>query len=257
MPAPSLSRLPAALLASAALAATAIGGTAVTVTDQKGRAIEIELISLSGDSVTFRRQGQPKEFTLPVSQFDQASRELIRKQAGQLPAVTPKIQPEVIIGKRRHKDNSWYMVKQEISCTLKLTNLSGGLGVPPVSGKLVFIGQNQRAPELLCVLSTQSVGTSIKPGQTISQEMETFFTAYDSENKGFDNVGGYQYFGYILVLADEGGRIVLDHTTTGSIRLALNNRPAILKEILGYQQNKLLTDKLEPSTDTRRGGILR
>ena len=87
--------------------------------------------------------------------------------------------------------------------------------------------------------------------------METFFTAYDSENKGFDNVGGYQYFGYILVLADEGGRIVLDHTTTGSIRLALNNRPAILKEILGYQQNKLLTDKLEPSTDTRRGGILR
>lgn len=251
MPARSLSRLPAALLAWAALAATTICGTALTVTDQKGRSIEIEIVALAGDSLTFRRQGQPKEFTLPVSQFDQGSRELIRKQAGAMPAAAPKIKPEIIIGKRRREaNNSYFMVKQEVTCTVKLTNLSPSARIPAVSGKIVFIGQNTRTPALLTVLATQSFEASINPTETFTQELESFFTSYDSDNKGTGNVGGYQYFGYVLALMDPAGNVVLDQTTTGSFRLALAASPSLLKEVIKYPKGKMLTDKLEDSGAT-------
>lgn len=247
MPAYPFSRRSAAFSICAALACTALRAAPITVTDDKGRSIEIELVSLADNSVTFRRQGNPKEFTLPISQFAEPSQQLIRKQASQLPVAPPKIQPEVVIGKRRKLGDSYYMVKQEITCTLKLSNTGLTARVPTLAGKIVFIGQNQRTPELLYILSAQSVEATIKPGTTFIKDMEPFMTSYDSDNKGAGNIGGYQYFGYILVLADEAGNVVLDQTTTGSLRLALNNKPSLLKDVLKFQQGKLLTSKLEPS----------
>ena len=241
-------RLPAVLFAWVALAATGWGGPSMTVTDQKGRSIEIELIGVAENSVTFRRQGNPKDFTLPVSNFDQASQDQIRKQAAQLPAVMPKIQPDVIIGKRRRdQGDSYYMVKQEVTCTVKLTNSSTTTKVPTINGKIVFIGQNTRTPALLSVLNTQSFEASINPGETFTKEMDSFFTSYDSDNKGSGNIGGYQYFGYVLVMTDEAGKPVLDQTTTGSFRLAITAKPALLNDVVKYAKGTLLTEKLEPA----------
>ncbi len=240
-----------ALVASATLVANAFAAP-LAVTDDKGRSIEIELVSLVNDSVTFRRSGNPKEFTVPMSQFAEPSQELIRKEASQMPVVVPKIQPEVIIGKRRQKGDSYYMVSQEISCTIKLTNPSLTTRVPPLAGKIVFIGQNQRTPELLYILSSQTVEASIEPGKTFTKEMEPFMTSYDSDNKGMGNIGGYQYFGYILVLTDEEGKVVLDQATTGSLRQALNNKASLLKQIRNLSQGQLLTDKLQPAPTAGR-----
>ncbi|MGL5018880.1 MAG: hypothetical protein ACRDBP_12165, partial [Luteolibacter sp.] len=182
------------------------------VTDLKGRAIEIELVSLVGDSVTFSRAG--KTFTLPISNFDEASQGMIRENAAKLPAVLPKIQPDIIIGKRRQKGDSYYMVKQEISCTVKLTNPSLKEAVPPLKGKILMIGQDRRTPDFFKILSSQAVEASIKPGATFVQEMESFVTSYDSDNKGVGNVGGAQYIGYVLALLNEAGDVVLEHTVT-------------------------------------------
>ena len=90
-----------------ALATSAFAAIPITVTDLKGRSIEIELVSLSGDSVTFTRTGNAKEYTLPISNFEENSRVLIRKQAELLPAPSPKIEAAVSIGKRRSKGNSY------------------------------------------------------------------------------------------------------------------------------------------------------
>ncbi len=250
-----IDRLPAVLFAWIALATAGFGSPSMTVTDQKGRSIEIELIALAEDSVTFRRQGNPKDFTLPISNFDQTSQDQIRKQAAQLPAVMPKIQPDVIIGKRRRDQaESYYMVKQEITCTVKLTNSSTTAKVPAINGKIVFIGQNTRTPSQLSVLSSQSFEATINPGETFTKEIDSFFTSYDSDNKGTGNVGGYQYFGYVLVMTDEAGKPVLDQTATGSFRLAISAKPALLSDIVKYTKGTLLTEKLEPAPE---GGKVR
>jgi len=219
----------------------------VTVSDQKGREIEIELISVADDSVTFRRAGIPTEYTLPFDNFATESQELIRKHTSQLPVVMPKIQADVVIGKRRQKGDSYYMVKQEISATVKLTNPSLTTPVPPITGKIVYIGQDRRSPDLLSILSSQPVKATIDPGKTFVKEMESFVTTYDSDNKGSGNVGGSQYVGYILVMLDQRGNVVVDQTTSGPFRKAINNKPGLLKEIITYSERKLLTEDLEPA----------
>ncbi len=247
------SRLPAVILAWSALAATAFCADSISVTDLKGRSIAIELVALINNSVTFRRQGDPKEFTLPVANFDQASQESIRKQAAQLPAVMPKIQPEVIIGKRRQDAvGSSYMVKQEITATIKLTNSSTTASLPAVTGKIVFIGQNTRTPGLFSVLSSQSFEATIKPGGTFIKEADAFSTSYDGDNKGSGNVGGYQYFGYFFALIDASGTVVLDQTTTGSFRVALANKPVLVKRVVDLPKGTTLNDKLEPASENAK-----
>lgn len=232
-----------------------VHGAPLSVTDLKGRSIEIDIVSLAGDSITFRRPGSPKEFTLPVAQFDAASQELIRKQAAALPAPPPKLSVDVVIGKRRtDKSDSYYMKRQEVTCTVKLTNLSNTNEVPSLQGKIVFIGQNTRTPSNFSVLSSQSFEAEMKTGETVTRQTETFSTSYDSDNKGAGNIGGYQYFGYVLALTDAAGTIVFNQTTTGSFRKALENKPELLKKVIDYQKGVNLTDKLEPPPGSGLGG---
>jgi hypothetical protein len=219
----------------------------IQVTDLKGRAIEIEVLSQVGSTVTFRRVGNAKEFSLPLSEFSESSQKIIREEGSQLPAVLPKIQAEVVVGKRRSKGDSSFMVRQDITCTVKLANPSLAIEIPNLRGKIVFIGQDRRTPEILKILSAQSLECTISPGKTFIQEMEVFVTTYDSDNKGVGNIGGSQYMGYILVMTDAAGNVVLSQTVTGSFRQAIEARPESLKELLTYSQGAELTEKLEPS----------
>lgn len=237
-------------LASVALASTAWSAIPISVTDQKGRTIEIQLISLAGDKVTFSRKGDAKEFTMPITNFADTSQDLIRKQAALLPAVLPKIESDVVVGKRRRKDDSFYMVRQEITSTVKLANLDKNAAVPPVEVTLIFLGQNRRTPDILTILSKQSFEASIEPGQTFSKEMRSFITAYDSDNKGFGNIGGFQYYGYILAIVGPDGKISSYTTSSSTVRQQLEEKQHLLEELLEYKQGKMLTEKLEPSSTT-------
>jgi hypothetical protein len=221
----------------------------ISVTDLKGRTIEIELVSQGGDSVTFNRAG--KEFILPLSNFDKSSQAKIRENAAKSPATTPKIQPDVVVGKRRQKANSYYMVNQEITCTIKLLNLNLKDPVPPLKGKILMIGQDRKHPNFFEVISSQALEVSIKPGETFVQEMAPFTTSYDSDNKGVGNSGGAQYVGYVLVLLNEAGEIILEHTVTGSFRKALEENRALAKQLVEYSKETTLTEKLVPAPHER------
>lgn len=255
MVSPSLSCWSASLFACFALAAASEAGTNLTVTSAKGQTIGIELLSFEDGSVTFRRNGNPQEFTLPIASFDGTSQELIRKESAKLPAALPKIKPEVVIGKRRKKGNSWYMVRQEITCTVKLANLDLKTRAPSVKGTMLFIGQNRRTPGIFTILSNQSFEASLEPAQAFSKELEAFSTSYDSDNKGYGNVGGFQYYGYILALADGTGNIVLNEISSAGIRQELADKPTRLKEMLDMKKGQALTEKMMPSRNTG-GGIV-
>lgn len=233
-------------MACCVMSASPCHAEVLQVTDLKGRAIEIELLSLVGDTVNFRRAGNSKEFSLPVSSFAESSQTLIRKSASLIPVPPPKIDTEVVIGKRRSKGDSYYLMKQEITCKIKLKN-PNFTPIPPMTGKILFIGQDRRTPDLLKVISTQSVECDIAAGKTFEREMKGFTTTYDSDNKGVGNVGGIQYMGYVLVMVDAAQNVVLDHTTTGSFRQAITTKPALLKEMLSYSVGAILTEKLQIS----------
>ncbi|MBC8128328.1 MAG: hypothetical protein H8M99_14400 [Gloeobacteraceae cyanobacterium ES-bin-144] len=217
----------------------------LTVTDKQGRSIDIELVAVSGESVTFRRQGDAKTFTLAISSFADDSQKLIRAKAADIPAALPKIEANVVIGKRRKKEDSWYMETQEVTSTVKLTNADPTNASPALTGKIIFLGQEQRTPDLLCVLSTQSFDATVEATKTFSFETKPFFTTYDSDNKGQGNVGGYQYYAYVLIVKDAAGKIILDETSNGTARLAIKNKPKLLEELYKHPDGAQLTSKLE------------
>lgn len=243
------------LLVSGAFASTAFCGELLTVADQKGRSLIIQLVALSDETVTFTRQGDAKEYKLPISQFDQGSQERIRTQAGEMaasgvskaPAAPYKIQPGVVIGKRRRdKGDSYYMEVQDITCTVKLTNLNSTVRAEGLKGSIVFIGRNTRKPDVYNVLSTQNFEAAVDGSGTFSKDMEPFKTSYDSDNKGAGNLGGYQYYGYVLALHDSTGKLILTETTTGSFRMALAAKKELLDAVLKYSKEATVSDKLEP-----------
>jgi hypothetical protein len=219
---------------------------AISVKDTKGRALDIELISLNSKTVRFRRAGNTQEFSLALDQFDAASQARITKTAASLPPVLPPIDVDVVVGKRRQKDGSSYMVEQVINATVKLRNSSHDTPLPKLTGRTFFFGQDQRNPDDFTVLSVQDFPVELKPGQSASSELESFATRYDSDNKGQGNVGGYQYSGYLLVFLNAKKEVVFNQTTDGSLRKEIDAHPKLLAAIAGYTKGAKLNKKMVP-----------
>jgi hypothetical protein len=232
------------------LCADTLVSAPLTVTDTKGRSIEIELISVNDGDVTFSRKGDPKEFTLPLTNFAETSQKLIKTQAALLPKRLPKMELDAVIGKRRRKDGSYYMVRQEITTTVKITNRDLKQSVPEVEVKLIHIGQNRRTSDIYTILSKQSFKTTIDPAQTITKEMRSFITSYDSDNKGYGNIGGFEYQSYILAVLDPEGKVAVYSASTPSLRKLIESNQHLLEDLLAYPRGKMLTSEMEPS-DTR------
>ncbi len=220
------------------------GGPAMSVHDKNGRAIEIELLSVSGKTVRFRRADHAKEFTVVLDQFDTDSQAKITQEAATLPAPLPPLAADVVIGKRRKKDNSYYLVTQEITCVVKLHNNSNDIPLPKFNAKVIFIGRNQRQPDEYIVLSTQEFPVELKPNGDSTNTLEPFVTTYDSDNKGQGNVGGFQYTGYLLVFVNDKNEVIFNQTTDADIRKAIIANPSLLSTMAGYIKDTPLDEKM-------------
>lgn len=217
---------------------------ALSVKDTKGRALEIELIAINSKMVRFRRANNSQEFSLALDQFDAASQARITKAAASLPPVLPPIEVDAVIGKRRQKDGSSFMVEQIITATIKLRNSSHDTLLPKLTGRMIFFGQEQRRPEDFTVLSVQDFPVELQPGQSSSSELESFATRYDSDNKGSGNVGGYQYSGYLLVFLNAKKEVIFNQTTDGSLRKEIAEHPKLLAAIAGYTKGVSLNKNM-------------
>lgn len=233
------------VLLSVALMLPCWAGPMISVSDSKGRSLEIEILAVNGDSVRFRRVDTGKDFTVPMDTFDAPSRTKIRAEAADLPAEVPPLDVEMVVGKRRSKGNSYYMVTQTISCNVKLRNRSHNIPLPELDARVFFIGQNQRTPNVYTVLSVQDFKVSLDPGRNSATPLEPFITSYDSDNKGQGNIGGYQYDGYLFLLLDKKKEVVFHQTTSAVIRRAVDGRPALLTKIADYPRGAYLNEKME------------
>lgn len=217
---------------------------AISVKDTKGRALEIELISANAKMVRFRRANNSQEFSLALDQFDAASQALIKKTAASLPPELPPIEADVVIGKRKKKDGSSYMVEQVITATVKLRNPSHDTPLPKLTGRTIFIGQDRQKANDFTVLSAQDFPVEIKPGESTTSELESFVTRYDSDNKGQGNVGGYQYNCYLLVFLNAKKQVVFSQTTDGGLRKEIEENPKLLAAMATYTTGAYLNEKM-------------
>ena len=231
-------------------------GPTLSVQDTKGRALEIELLSVIGKTVRFRRADTAKEFTVALDQFDADSQAKISHEAATLPAPLPPLAVEVVIGKRRKKENSYYLVTQEVSCTVKIHNVSNDIPLPKFTGRVIFVGRNQSRPDEYIVLSTQDFPVELSPRADSTNTLEPFVTSYDSDNKGQGNVGGYQYSGYLLVFLNHKKEVVFDQTTDAEIRKAITAKPALLSKVAGYRKDTLIDDKMNVRVQNRQSPFI-
>jgi len=230
-----------------AAALTLQAGPIITVSDTKGRALEIELMSVAGQDVRFKRVDNAKEFTLPLSQFDEASQTKIKDESATLPIVLPPFDIDVVIGKRHDEGSSYYMVDQRISTTVKLKNKSNDAALPPLKGRMVFIGRDQKTEDDFTVLSIQEFKVGLPPAGSSESSLEPFVTRYDGDQKGLHNVGGYQYFGYLIVFLNDKNEIVFDYTTSGPIRKLVGANKKLLNAMANYSKDTMLDDKMAVS----------
>lgn len=209
-----------------------------------GRGISIELIGVENDNVIFRRSGDPQEFTLPLSQFDESSQERIRETGATLAPRRPKIEIEVIISRKREKQGS-YMVQQTVSSEVKFRNPDLTLAYPESKGRIVYLGEDRSTPGNFAVMAVRDFTFSLTPNGNSRQRLDEFESRYDSDNKGYNNVGGLQYSAYLLVIYGDEGEIILTHTTDATMR-RLCNTPEGAKKLADCKPGTPLNKNFEP-----------
>ena len=222
-----------------------LAGPFVEVRNAEGKALKIELIALEGDNVVFSTTGKEvKEHTLPIAKFDASSQEKLREEAKTLPPRLPKIDIEVVISNKRDKEG-YYMVNQTVSSKVKIRNLSTRIDYPASKGYVVYFGQNRRNDGFFKVMANKDFEFSVPANKTFETDVLGFKTSYDSDNKGYGNIGGYQYESYVLVLTDTQGNVIGTKTTDGSLRSAIDKDLSKAKRLISLKADELLNKDLE------------
>lgn len=240
---------PALLLVSIGLAA----GDPMNVSDTNGRDISIDLLQVDGNKVTFSVKGKKGEFELNLDRFDEASQKSILEAAKTLKPRYPELDIDVVIGKRRDKGTSSYMVTQEVSSKVQIENTSLKLPMPKTTARIIFIGRGRKTGDFYKVLAAEEFQVSIKPGKDFEFEPKGFVTRYDSDNRGTGNIGGYQYDSYILALLDEDGRVINHKTSDPSIRALIENHTIMVSKVVAFPVNTLLNEAMSVAEPPKTG----
>ena len=210
-----------------------------------GRKVVIELLALEGDQVVFSTvSDNKKEHTLALDKFDENSQSEILEKAKNLRPRLPKMEFNVVIGKRRVKDG-YYMVNQTVDAKVKMQNFSLKIPFPKSKAYFAYIGRDREHPDQYKLMGKRDFDVDVAANQVIERELLGVKTRYDSDNKGKGNIGGYQYEGYLLVVMDEAGVVLFTKTSDAAIAKALERDPETAKRITGFDDNTLLDGNLE------------
>jgi hypothetical protein len=236
-------------LASALLIFSSLCGFAepISVKDKQGRSMDIEVISVTSDRVKFNRASDGKTFEVPLSSFDADSATRIQAKKSALGEAHPTYEINVVVDKRRKKkDGSWYMVEQTIAGKVDLKNPVMNGTAPAGKARMLYFGEEQRTGGKYSVLSTENYDFQIAGGATHTHEVAPYVTTYDSDNKGYGNIGGLQYEGYLLLLMDEKGNVIQFQTTCSRLNQLLNEKPEYKAKFKTLAAKTQLDDKFVP-----------
>jgi len=218
-------------------------GPIMDLVNNKGNSLNAEVISLTKDQVVVKRVTDKKIFKIKVSTLDIDTRKLLADKADEIIPPHPEYEIDIVLGKRGKKA-SYYMVKQTISTKITVKNKSREFDSPGVKGHVLIFGENQKDDDLIKILSNQSF--EVSPA-TLSEEarlMKEFHTEYDSDNKGYGNVGGYKYSDYIIILTDLDGKLLKTKTINTKFEKLLVGNQALATKLINSKAGTSTNDEL-------------
>lgn len=215
------------------LAAPLFAGPILSIKNKEGVELSIELLGVDEASVTFKTIENNAEHTVPIESLDPESVVLVRKQAANLPVLFPKLDLDVVIGKRR-KTPGYDLAT--ISSMVKITNPSLRRDCPKVKARIVFLGSYYTYKDRFRVLATRDFVVAPKSGKTEEVKLREFDSGY--------------YEGYLLILTDEKGNVVDYKTLWSPLGKAISGNVGILKAYMEVAEGTLLDKSLVPPSLT-------
>jgi hypothetical protein len=241
-----MNTLPLVLASLLVLSGIGVAGPVIKAKDKSGREMEIELISLLGDRISFMRTSDGKTFDLLLSTFDADTVKAIEAKKGELAPAHPNYGLDVVIEKRRKdRGNSYYMEEQTVSAKVTIKNPIN-FPAPALSVRVLFFGQSRRT-KTNAVLAVRDYSVKLGPGLSDGRKLDPFVTVYDSDGKGYGNVGGDQYTGYLLLMMDEKGNVIRHQSTLGKLNEIFRTDPGARVPFKTMRAFTRLTDKFEVS----------
>lgn len=218
----------------------------VTITDTKGRSISVTLVSLTESTLKCKLAGRSKVTSIPLANLNTHSTNLVKEkiQAAEADAANNiPLDVDVSINKRRKNSaGSYYMEQMEVSAKIVLKNKNLNVEANTCTGRMVIIGQDQKNTDQYEVLQNEKF--KIVPSHKGAEHItKTVRLRYDSDNKGYGNIGGSKYYGYILIVISGDGTILTSKTTIRKAKELMG--PPLLKTLSKLKVEDMLEENFE------------
>lgn len=204
---------------------------ALEVKNLQGKSLDIEVLGYnkSSGNVRMKRTSDGMVLNVQLNIFDAESQKQIIKVA---PKAKADLEAKVSIGRRR-KDvpGSSYMKTQTITAKVMLENNSRDIDFSKGTATLLMVGRQTKryandSSDYGQILAKQSFQVNLVPSQEAKYEAKPIVTKYDSDRDS-SNVGGWEYYGWVLVIQDETKTIHTIETNIGNLKTDVEKNPRI------------------------------
>lgn len=225
-----------------------------TFIDQNGRSLQGELVSSNGELVTIKRTSDGLVFTVKASNFSKTDQDYfvtkgaVVKQTqppaaasvappastGASPASTtagaagPPMRIEAkVYSNKSDRPTNYYYDERTARVGFKVDIKNGEQQRPFNGGKAVMMAfaKNLQDSRESRVISREEFDITLEPLKTMTHETKEVKLSYDNIAYKY----GYKYSGYLLVVKDQGGKMV---TTVGSSSSIEKSADALLKLVV-------------------------
>jgi hypothetical protein len=205
----------------------------VQVVDKQGRAMSARLISSDGTTLTFVRNSDSKEFSVPLTALSDATQTLVSEWVESGGSLVEKYEVTVDTAKNRRKKGGEDFDDKRVNLTPFITVKNPDPKIESREAKVtvVFLGRPVESNTDMFVFRAQEFELpQLKPLGSRTFDMAEISQAYDS--RGYAQFGS-RYLGYVVLVHEEGGKRIYDAKSV----------PAFLATTFGAKFLKVQTGK--------------
>lgn len=225
----------------------------IEVQDTQGRKMTVDVLAYteSSGNVRIKRVEDGAIFNVKLNIFDSDSQERIREAA---PKQRAKLDVSVSVARRRQDvPGSSYMERQTIKAKAKVENASRDIDFIEGKATLLLVGREMkrfanRDADYGEIMHKESFNATLNPGREMEYEFKPIVTEYDSD-KDSTNIGGIEYYGWLLVIQEKDGSIHSVETSIGNLKKETDEDPEIGNIFLGLNVGQSVEKDLSKRKD--------
>ncbi|MEM8955743.1 MAG: hypothetical protein AAGD22_16435 [Verrucomicrobiota bacterium] len=176
-------------------------------TGTTGQTMTAQLVSVSGDQVTLKRENGTT-VTTKTTVFSKADQEYIENwHEDRQKSFVPRLSFEVNSGKsnREADDLGGDYWRQTFEFVVSITNDERNFDIENGKGSLIVIGKHVAESDNLEVINRQDFDLNIPAGQTLTFRAKEFESTYIDIDYARS---GHKYNGYILIVQNPDGKVI-------------------------------------------------